>query len=227
MQLKQSLSLDFRVPTEAECVAEFERWIEQASKHGLVWLIDGLDRVVSPQFEWLISTLRASEHGVVLIITCSPGTAVSDVGDSPDIGNVQKIKLEQLSPASSWNLQASYFQSYSIDDADEASVTVICDAATSILQLRIYLATYRLLTPIVQHQFVKSNSAQESFLYLVEQLRLRSQHMYFAVLLLALSNCGVRESEFLCLLRCTTQEFWEMRDCLLDELAVLVGFLRF
>jgi hypothetical protein len=215
-QLKQSLKLDLRVPTGAGCVAEFELWIGAASKHGLVWIIDGLDQVNCSGFEWMVSTLRATEHGILLIMTCTPGSAVSRLGDSPDIENVQYVMLDQLSPACAWDLQAIYFKSHQCNNADEIAVTKICDASTSPLHLRVGLVMYRLMV----HSTLLTYSATEAIVFLLCKLRTQNLNMYLSLILLSLCNCGLRESELLFLLHCSTREMWEIRDYLLDDFMV-------
>ena len=215
-QLKQSLNLDLRIPTGAGCVAEFEVWIGIASKNGLVWIIDGLDQVVCSGFDWMISTLRRTEHGILLIMTCTPGSAVSRLGDSPDIENVQHVILDQLSPVCAWDLQAVYFHSHQHHDADEIAVTKICDASASPLHLRVSLVTYRL----GMHSSLPSYSAKEAIVFLLGQLRIRNLNMYLSLILFSICNCGLRESELLVLLHCSTRDMWKIRDFLLDDLMV-------
>ena len=184
------MRLDLRVPTGAGCVAEFELWIGEASKYGLVWIIDGLDQVNCSGFEWMVSTLRGTEHGILLIMTCTPGSAVSRLGDSPDIENVQYVMLDQLSPARAWDLQAIYFQSHQYHDADEIAVTKICDFSTSPLHLRVGLVMHILML----HSALPTYSATEAVVYLIGQLRTRNLNMYLSLILLSLCNCGLRES---------------------------------
>lgn len=214
--------LDFRVPQGAECIAEFGRWIGESSKHGLIWLIDGLDRIDCEQFEWIVSTLRATERGVILIITCSPTSLVSYLSESPDIENVQQVSLGQLSPSRAYDLQALYLPSYQVKTVDEAIINQLCDASSSVLHLRVNLAAYRLLPPESLKMILNCASAQDSFTYLFVELSSIKPALYFSLLLIGLCNCGVRESELLYLLGCSSKDLWEARDLLLDEWMVLL-----
>ena len=70
-EIRRYCGLTKRVPSKIHLKDKFIPWMEEASKKGLVWLVDGIEKLASKDFLWLNQVLYSVKKGIQIVVTCA------------------------------------------------------------------------------------------------------------------------------------------------------------
>jgi hypothetical protein len=232
-EIKHLTKTKLSLPVEGLCLEAFPAWMQEAARHGLVWVIDNLHLVVGVE-EWQF--LARLPKGVCIIATC----------DSSHVDLIQSVTpqttshilpIEGFDAGSIWALQQHYCRAYGLEPDDEFVFRIVeIESVRTIAHARIVLMAHRLMldqgAPWSREDLdnvISAVDAPTAFVRLVQLVQKWEPMLAQVIMMTAWSHRGLREMELLSMLDKLDQAKLRMyKLCLLDELlAPLFGIYDF
>ena len=251
---KHNPFIAMHIPSDLRIEHEVVEWLQQflgtGSEVGLIWLIDGLDKMPNTDFAWLkrivtqvkkrlriIVSVCTSDHQKYLNITNIVGEVdYGSVKEGP-VTSTSQIEIPKLTPGSVYT-SATFFMSKYDMETDDSIVEAISTSSNvaSLMHLKMLLVGFRLMTQgqqgLTGRQVIETllelHSAEEVFVYVIKSIKDREPVLTEILIYIALSQRGMREGELHSLTGFKFDTMRRFRDILIDEMCVtFFGVLDF